>query len=195
MNNDKMARLLQNSTAYPEIIRPHNQALENRINKLIKQTVEETLPSDRYKKMNIITAAGEYEETVNIKEILSIRFENYYYPEGMANGITEVRGLTVNLITGKKYRLKHLFASENYKSYLNRIIEEQIEEREIPLIEEFTGITGNEVFYLTEEALVIVFQEYELTPGYFGVLEFKIPYQDLKPIIDENSPIYKNLIS
>lgn len=190
MNNNKMVRLLQVSTAYPEIIRPHNQTLESKVNRLIKETAEETLPSGRYKEMNIITAASKYEVTVNIKEILSIRFENYYYPEKMANGITKVRGLTVNLITGKKYRLKHLFSSENYKAYLNRIIEKQIEERDIQLIEEFTGITGNEVFYLTEEALVIVFQEYELTPGYFGVLEFEIPYQDLKSIIDENSPIY-----
>lgn len=184
-------RLIQKSLTYPEIVKPQNLLLENRINRLIRKTAKEALPSGRYRNMNIITAVSEYEMKVNKNEILSIRFENYYYPEKMASGITEVRAITVNLITGRKYRLKDLFTPKrNYQAYLNKIIEKQIEERDLPLIEPFKGINGDELFYLTENELVIVYQRYELTPGSYGVLEFKIPYQELKPIIDENSPIY-----
>lgn len=191
MGGYKTARLMQKSLTYPEIVRPINPGLENRINRLIRETAEETLPSGRYLEMNIITAASEYEATVNKNEILSIRFENYYYPEKMASGITVVSAITLNLITGRKYRLKDLFIpGSNYKAYLDRIIEGEIEEEDIPLIEDFPGITGNEVFYLEEENLVIVYQRYELTPGYYGVLEFEIPYEDLTLIIDEKSPIY-----
>lgn len=109
----------------------------------------------------------------------------------MASGITVVRAVTLNLVTGRRYRLKDLFIPGiDYEDYLNRLIERQIEERDIPLINDFPGITGNEVFYLTEGELVIVYQRYELTPGYYGVLEFEIPYEELQPLIDETSPIY-----
>ncbi len=190
MNDYRKAMLQQESATYPRLVRSSNQTLENRINRLIRRTSEETLPAGRYRDMNIITAASQYDTTVNRNEILSLRFENYYYPEKMANGITVVRGLTVNLITGKKYRLEDLFRTgSNYKAYLDNIIERQIVEKDIPLLNGFPGITGNEVFYLTEDSLVIVYQEYDLTPGYYGTLEFTIPYTELKPIINENGPI------
>ncbi|QTL97103.1 DUF3298 domain-containing protein [Iocasia frigidifontis] len=190
MQNYKTAILKQAAATYPQLARVSNQPLENRINRLIKRTVDKTLPTGRYQDMNIITAASKYETTVNYNDILSLRFENYYYPEMMASGITVVQALTVNLITGKKYKLRDLFREgSNYKAYLDNIIEQEIIERGIPLINEFPGITGDEVFYLKKDTLVIVYQEYELTPGYYGTLEFNIPYSKLEPLINENSPI------
>jgi hypothetical protein len=184
------AIIKQECATYPQLIRSSNQVIKNRINRLIKKTSEETLPAGRYRYMSIITAASKYEITVNRNEILSIRFENYYYPEMMANGITVVQGLTVNLPSGKKYILKDLFKpGSNYKEYLNNIIERQIIEKDIPLINEFPGIKGNEVFYLKEDSLVIVYQEYELTPGYYGTLEFNMPFIELLPIIKKDGPI------
>ncbi|MEJ6949456.1 RsiV family protein [Natronospora cellulosivora (SeqCode)] len=188
MNDYRKARLMQESATYPRIIRPDNLALEQRINSLIRRTVEETLPAGRYRGMNIISAASQYDTKVNQNEVLSLRFENYYYPERMASGITEVRALTVNLITGKRYKLGDLFTA-NYQSYLSNIIERQIKEQDITLINEFPGITGREVFYLTEESLVIVYQRYELTPGYYGVLEFNIPYTELSPVVRKDGAI------
>lgn len=75
MDSYRTARLMQEGVTYPVIVRPHNQILENRINRIIRETAEELLPSGRYRTMNIITAASEYETTVNKNEILSIRFE------------------------------------------------------------------------------------------------------------------------
>ncbi|MTI59863.1 MAG: DUF3298 domain-containing protein [Firmicutes bacterium] len=190
MQNYKTAILKQAAATYPQLTRTSNQPLENRINRLIKRTVDKTLPTGRYQDMNIITAASKYETTVNYNDILSLRFENYYYPEMMASGITVVQALTINLITGKKYKLRDLFREgSNYKAYLDNIIEQEIIEGGIPLINEFPGITGDEVFYLKKDTLVIVYQEYELTPGYYGTLEFHIPYSKLEPLINENSPI------
>lgn len=188
MYNYRTAELRQGSATYPSVVIAGNPLVENRINRLIAKTTDETLPAGRYRTMNIITAASKYDTTVNRSEVLSLRFENYYYPERMASGLTLVQGLTVNLTTAKKYRLKDLFKA-NYQGYLNNIIKKQIEERDIQLVNEFPGINGNEVFYLREDSLVIVYQQYELTPGYYGTLEFNIPYSDLLPIINENGPI------
>ncbi|MFW6035860.1 MAG: RsiV family protein [Halothermotrichaceae bacterium] len=165
MKDYRKAQLEQESAAYPRLAQASSPLLQDRINRLIKRTVDKTLPAGKYIEMNIITAAGKYDTTVNRNEILSLRFENYFYPEKFANGITSVQGLIVNLITGKKYKLEDLFKSgSNYKLYLDSIIERQITEENIPLINEFPGITGNEVFYLKENSLVIVYQEYELSP-------------------------------
>ena len=41
---------------------------------------------------------------------------------------------------------------------------------------DFTGLTGEEDFYFDSQGqLVIVFDEYEVAPGYMGAVEFTIP--------------------
>jgi hypothetical protein len=191
MNNHRKVNITQKTTTYPTVLLKNNQTLENRINRIIKGEAQSMLPAGRYTNFNIISAASQYDITVNQNQILSIRLENYFFPEKAANGVTKVKGITVNLINGKDYRLKDLFkANSNYQSVLNSIIERQIKEEDILLIEEFPGIRGNEEYYLTEAKLVIIYQRYELTPGYYGVLEFKIPYGELESVIDKRSPIY-----
>ena len=191
MINLKKANIMQKSSTYPVVDINNNQLLENKINKLIEREAMSMLPGAQYRDRNIISAASKYDITVNQNEILSIRLENYFFPEKAANGVTKVKGITVNLVNGKSYRLKDLFIEgSNYQSLLNDIINMIIKEKDIPLFEEFPGINGYEEFYLTENELVIIYQRYELTPGYYGVLEFKIPYDKLKNVVDEKSPIY-----
>lgn len=43
-------------------------------------------------------------------------------------------------------------------------------------VDEFNLITGDESFYFNENGeIVIVFDEYEVAPGYMGAVEFTIP--------------------
>ncbi|HCS76852.1 MAG TPA: hypothetical protein DIW05_03745 [Syntrophaceae bacterium] len=51
------------------------------------------------------------------------------------------------------------------------------------------AITGQEYFYLTDDSLVIYFQEIEHTPHYVGIPEFIIPFTQIKHLINENGPI------
>ena len=191
MMNFKKANINQKSSTYPTVDFKNNQLLENKINTTIERTAKSMIPGPEYKDRNIISAASKYDIAVNKNEIFSIRLENYFFPEKAANGVTKVKGITINIINGKIYRLKDLFIeNSNYKSLLDTIIKMEIKKNEIPLLEEFPGIKGNEEFYLTDNELVIVYQRYELTPGYYGVLEFKIPYDKLNNVIDKNSPIY-----
>ncbi len=192
MKDYKSANIIQKSSTYPAITQSTSPILENRINRLIREEALSMLPTERYRGLNIISTASKYDITVNKNEILSILLENYYYPENMANGITIVKGITLNLITGRSYRLKDLFRQNtNFKEYIDRILIRQIEENEIPLIDEYPGISGRVEFYLSEDSLVIIYQEYQLTPGYYGPLEFKIPYFKLTPVINEKGPIEK----
>lgn len=51
------------------------------------------------------------------------------------------------------------------------------------LIDAFTSIRPDQNFYITEDhKLVIVFDKYEVAPGYMGVVEFEIPTELIKDI-------------
>ncbi|WP_413363319.1 RsiV family protein [Lysinibacillus sp. 3P01SB] len=51
------------------------------------------------------------------------------------------------------------------------------------LIDAFTSIRPDQNFYITEDhKLVIVFDKYEVAPGYMGVVEFEIPTELIKEI-------------
>lgn len=173
---------------YPRVSGLLDDEVEERINRLIQARVSAMVPDegcDVYREIK-----GTYEVMLNEKGILSVKFNVYSIRNHAANGIDEQRSLTVNLETGKEYRLYDLFKRHsNYKSVLNRIIQEQIEERDIPLIKEFTGIDDYEDFYLTKNSLVVYFQEIEFTPHYVGIPEFTIPYSQIKNLVRDDGPI------
>jgi len=173
---------------YPQVQGLKNQTVQNQINQLIKKQVMDLIPPegcDVYAEI-----LGIYEVEVNQKGILSLRFEFYSIRKQAANGSTVQKSITVDLESGRVYQLYDLFKRDSgYKVVINKMIRDQIKEREIPLIREFTGITDNQEFYLTGNDLVIYFQEIEITPHYVGIPEFKIPYRLIRNLVREDSPI------
>ena len=58
------------------------------------------------------------------------------------------------------------------------------------LIDPFTTIKADQNFYITQQGkLVIVFDEYEVAPGYMGVVEFEIPTEVLADVLVSNEYI------
>ena len=113
---------------------------------------------------------------LNQKGILSVKFNVYTFRWHAANGLDVQKSITVNLETGKVYQLNNLFKpNSGYRRVLTKLIQKQIEEKEIPLLEEIKSIPDNQEFYMTKDALVIYFQEIEYTPHYIGIPEFAIP--------------------
>jgi len=173
---------------YPRVSGLPDDAVEDKINRLIQERVLAMIPKEGCGVYQEIK--GVYEVTLNDRGILSLKFNVYSIRIHAANGIDEQRSLTVNLETGKEYRLYDLFKrNSDYKTVISNIIRKQIEERNIPLIKEFSGIDDFENYYLTENALVIYFQEIEFTPHYVGIPEFPIPYSQIKNLIREDGPI------
>lgn len=176
------------SVTYPALIGLPNQMVQRRLNEQIAAQARKTLPGSF--NGNIIEAYSNYQRKVQKRDILSLRFENYYFPEHAAHGMTYVKSITVNTQTGEVYQLDDIFnPATNWKQILTQIINQQIVARNIPMLKEFEGIKGNEEFYLTPNELVIYYQLYEYTPYYFGILEFAIPYVSILPIINPRGPI------
>lgn len=104
----------------------------------------------------------------------------------MASGTEYVKIFTIDKATGKVVTLKDLLkdrsdyiaaVSDNIKTQMK----EQMAADDSKMYfyndgEGFNQITGDESFYFNENGeIVIVFDEYEVAPGYMGAVEFTIP--------------------
>lgn len=173
---------------YPQISGLKDKEVQNSINELIKEKVDWQIPREGCAVYAEIF--GKYEVKLNKKDLLSINLQFYTIRIQAANGLDVQKSVNVDLTTGKNYQLYELFKrGSNYRMTIDRMIEEQIREKNLHLIKDFNGITDFEDYYLTDNALVIYFQELEYTIHAEGIPEFVIPYSRIKNLIDENGPI------
>jgi hypothetical protein len=177
---------------YPVVSGLPDKDVERRINHRIQDLMYQMIRDEGYVEDLTKDFTGSYKIRVNQNGILSLSVEMYSYAEGAAHGLTVVKSLTFDLKTGRVYRLRDLFRlNSNYKAIINDFIRQEIKAKDIPLIAKFTGISEDEDFYLTENALVIYFQLYEYTPYAYGIPEFAIPYRALQRVVNPKGPIPK----
>lgn len=175
---------------YPQVSGLKNKTVQVEINELIKAQVNKILPNDNCQ----TSTFGKYEVKLNEKGLLSLVLYFYTIREHAANGLDIQKSITVDLATGKVYELEDLFKpGSRYRMVLNEIIRQQIQEKGLTLIKEFKGITDNQDFYLTEDALVVYFQELKYTIHADGTPEFVIPYERIEHLLREDSPIVRLL--
>jgi uncharacterized protein YegP (UPF0339 family) len=177
---------------YPVVSGLPDKDVERRINHRIQDLIYQMIRDEGYVEDLTKDFTGSYKIRVNENGILSLTVEIYSYAEGAAHGMTVVKSLTFDMATGKVFRLRELFRlNSNYKAIINKMIKHEIKEKDVPLIAEFSGISEDEDFYLTEKALVIYFQLYEYTPYAYGIPEFSVPYKALQSVINPKGPIAK----
>ena len=124
-----------------------------------------------------------YEVVSDNDKYVSIRTNTV---ETMASGAEFVKIFTVDKATGQTVSLKDYLNSPEKLEAVSQNIKDQMaaqmaeDEGKVYFTEGepggFTGLTGDENFYLNEAGeLVIVFGEYEVAPGYMGTVSFTIP--------------------
>lgn len=124
-----------------------------------------------------------YEVVSDNDKYVSIRINTV---ETMASGAEFVKIFTVDKATGETVSLKDYLNSPEKLEAVSQNIKDQMaaqmaeDEGKVYFTEGepggFTGLTGDENFYLNEAGeLVIVFGEYEVAPGYMGTISFTIP--------------------
>lgn len=112
---------------------------------------------------------------------------------------------TIDKKDGILITLPSLFKDASYVEIISQNIKEQMIEQmkadeniiywvgvdgEEATIESFDKIASNQNFYISEEGkLVIVFDKYEVAPGYMGVQEFIIPTEVISDILVSNEYI------
>lgn len=141
-----------------------------------------------------------YQVKYNQNNVLSLIFLDYQYAGG-AHGSTVESSYTINLKTGKMYSLKDLFKEKtDYSSVISGSVKRQLNERGLTegLLEPFNKISDNQGFYLSNNGIMIYFQQYEILPYAAGIQEFLVENALLKDLIAEpdlfkdDGLLYKN---
>ncbi|WP_143319301.1 DUF3298 and DUF4163 domain-containing protein [Clostridium sp. HBUAS56010] len=163
-----------------------NVSIEAYANKLIKE-YERQVTEGLAGKGHYLVNSG-YEVVTDNEKYLSLRINTTVI---MASGTQYVKIFTINKATGNVVTLHGLLGEE--KEAMDRISENirkqmadqmaaddsktYFYQKEGDNTEEgFQGITGEESYYFNGKGeIVIVFDEYEVAPGYMGAVEFTIP--------------------
>lgn len=125
----------------------------------------------------------------NQRDVLSLTLINYAFSGG-AHGLTVVVPITFNTKNGKVYKLKDLFKPDsNYVKRLSELVENQIKERDIMVLGEYTGINPNQDFYIADKSLMLFYQLYDLAPYAYGIPYFPISIYDIQDIIADEGPL------
>lgn len=175
---------------YPTVKHLESSASQHKINRTIISAVDTLMREQGYYKKQNLEMLGWYEIKTNERGILSLTIGNYAFSYPSAHGLTIVKGLTFDVKSGDIIELKDLFRpGADYVKVLSDIVSRQIKDREIGLLDEFTGIKPDQDFYIADKSLVLFFQLYEITPYYMGLQYFPISVYQIQNIIDEEGPL------
>jgi len=165
----------------PNAMQKMNQQIYNLVNKLI-------IDQGYYQSPQTTSVTGYYEIKTNERGVLSLTVINYTYKQFAAHGLTIIKSLNFDINTGRNYQLFELFKpGSDYQKKLSGIIERQIKERDIPLLDEFKGVSPTQDYYIADKALVIYYQLYDLTAYVYGFPHFPISVYEIQDIINENA--------
>ncbi|WP_240375852.1 RsiV family protein [Bacillus piscicola] len=179
------------SVFFPYLLLYH-PSTQQKLNNVIHQKVNslfQELNDMGYYEPGVTELIGNYEIKNNQQGIVSFTFSLFANKPGLAHPVELMNSLTANVNTGEVYQLHELFKpGSNANERINTLIEAQIKERQIPVLEEFPGISANQKFYVADQVLVVYFDKYEITPGYVGFPTFPIPIYQLEDLLREDNP-------
>ena len=182
---------------YPQVNLYGNDGWQYNINVAISEQVKELI-SIQIGNMptTVEEMLGLYEIKNNQRQVLSLSLSNYTYHYQAAHGLTYIKSLTFDMEQERICTLPDLFKpGSNYVEVISTIVRKQIEQRDIMLLEEFTGIKPNQDFYIADKSLVIYFQLYEISPYVVGFPMFPISVFDLEEIINLEGPLGRMAIN
>lgn len=178
---DKTVQDRINSILSESAVEARNEGLRN------ADEVEKAIASGNTGSPNKCETYFDYRLKYNQNGLLSVVFMNYQYTGG-AHGLTVQSSHTFNLKTGEEYKLKDLFKSDtDYVLFINDTVRNEINERvkEGSLYENtsFKTIKEDQDFYLSDDAVVVYFQQYEYWPYAAGIQEFPVEFSALKDML------------
>jgi hypothetical protein len=184
---------------YPQIGGMENEEVEKRVNAILKQKSKvEHVPFHTQLDYSYF---GNFSVTFFKKNLLVLQLEGYNFPFGAAHGMPYRTYVHIDLKTGRIYELKDLFKREsNYVKIISDMIEKQIKEEEeqgsaFYFLDQYKGIQPDQPFYVTEDALAIYFEPYEIAAYAAGFPTFIIPYKEIMEIINKDGVFWRSFKS
>ena len=168
---------------YPQFSGIADRDAQKELNVLMREKAQSALIRAKTAGMGLISVEGQpqrsaeglygYEVKRNDGGVVSLLFTDGLYAGG-ANGSEKKSALTFSSSNGDVYTACYgAINAEIHRQLLERGLEPE-------LLQPFEGIDANEVFYVTDTDLVIVFQEITYFPHSMGSVEFAIPLSQLE---------------
>lgn len=168
----------------PHVVNVKNDKVKKVINKLITQAIDDF--TNEFKEFD-------KEPNTEHKLIADITFQNYYSDDKiisfsinatqiMADSYLQKKFYTVDLKTGEVYNIEHFLGSD-YQNIVKKSVQQQIAENKekypnLMYFDEAVNnlkITNEQPFYINKDnRVVVVFNQFEIAPGYMSLPEFII---------------------
>lgn len=179
------------SIVFPEVHLPHLPMIQQSINTQIQNALNQLLIDQNYYDPKLVELTVYFEIKTNERNLLSLTLVAYSFTGG-AHGMTVVKALTFDTLTGKKYSLYDLLGSQDFEIPISDHIRKKIEDWDVELLDPpFAEIRKDQDFYLADSSLVIYFQLYEITAYVWGFPYFPIALKDIESLIPGNSPLQR----
>lgn len=168
----------------PHVINVKDDKVKNSINSVINKTIE-----------TFLNELKEYDQNPNKehKVIADLTYQNYYsddeiisfsinFTQIMADSYLQKKFFTINLTTGEVYNVEHFLGSD-YQNIIKTNVQQQVNENieKYPNLSYFNEevnnlkITNEQPFYINKDKqVVIVFDQFQIAPGYMSLPEFII---------------------
>jgi inhibitor of cysteine peptidase len=187
------------SVQFPQLVGLADETAENDFNAILKQSAEDALAAGKKNASDMAASirdgytgavgkcetAYDFTVTYNQNGLFSVVLMDYQYAGG-AHGTTVQSAYTFDLKPGDVLALEDLMdGTANYAARINETIRQEIDRRvEARELSEFdfspfSDIGEEPEFYLSNNAVVFYFQEYEYFPYAAGIQEFAVPYYEL----------------
>jgi len=183
---------------YPQIEGLNEKNVQDKINSILREAAENARDegqrnADYFEEGIDLSAISpnkhevyfNYRMKYNQNGLLSLVLFNYQYTGG-AHGITVQSSYTFDLKTGEEYKLEDLMQADvDYVAFISNIVKQKIDERIraglLPeyLLAPFTAIREDQDYYLSNNGVVVYFQQYEYFPYAAGIQEFAVDFSDL----------------
>ncbi|NLO90327.1 MAG: DUF4163 domain-containing protein [Clostridia bacterium] len=178
----------------PEVMDRLNQAFEKEAMDFKKETekiTREVIEESKEQGWPLRTGSVyiEYEARINDNKTMSISVTYYQYTGG-AHGNSYKKTVNLDLVNEKELLLNEFFAdSDAFKKVLtDELLKQMTNDKDDLFAEALEDFKASDdlKFYLTDEAIVFYFNPYEIAPYAKGIVEYKVPYDALKDILNKN---------
>lgn len=170
-----------------------NASVEEYTNEIIAMFEKDLATYGTYGKEDLNTS---YKVLTDNDKLFSLRIDTDIVV-GSSDSFSKI--YHIDKSTGKVIELSDLFQKDsNYINVISDNIKEQMrdqmnEDKDVSYLidteivsDNFTSIKENQNFYINEDGkLVLVFDKYEVAPGYMGMVEFVVPTETIHNIINE----------
>lgn len=128
----------------------------------------------------------------HISKYLVTVSSGHYQFLGGAHGAYFLSYDNIDLRDGSIITEEQLFASD-YSEKLDALIQKEVtrrndspdEDEHIALLVDTEEIKPNRNFFFSEEGIVYIYNQYEISPYVQGVVEIIVPYDEIKPLINQ----------